>query len=123
MISYVTLGTRDLQQAADFYTSLLGDLGAKRLINMERIIFIGKSNKEPMLAVCVPFNKEDPHPGNGVMLALAPGSKELVDQLYHKAIALGATCDGAPGQRIPGVFYGAYIRDLDGNKVCFNHFG
>ena len=28
MISYVTLGTRDLQQAADFYASLLGDLGA-----------------------------------------------------------------------------------------------
>ena len=45
MISYVTLGTRDLQQAADFYASLLGDLGAKRLINMERIVFIGKSTK------------------------------------------------------------------------------
>ena len=123
MISYVTLGTRYLQQAADFYTNLLADLGAKRLINMDRIVFIGKNNKEPMLAVCVPFNKEDPHPGNGVMLAIAPGSKELVDQLYHKALALGASCDGAPGQRIPGVFYGAYIRDLDGNKVCFNHFG
>ena len=123
MISYVTLGTRDLQQSADFYASLLDDLGAKRLINMERIVFIGKSNKEPMLAVCVPFDKKDPHPGNGVMLALAPGSKEFVDQLYQKAIALGATCDGAPGQRIPGVFYGAYVRDFDGNKVCFNHFG
>ena len=102
MISYVTLGTRDLQQAADFYTSLLGDLGAKRLINMDRIIFIGKSNKEPMLAVCVPFDKEDPHPGNGVMLALAPGSKELVDQLYHKAIALGRYVRRRTGSADPG---------------------
>ena len=29
MISYVTLGTRDLQQAADFYTSLLGEFRRK----------------------------------------------------------------------------------------------
>jgi predicted lactoylglutathione lyase len=61
--------------------------------------------------------------GNGNMLAIAPGSKEKCDEMYHKAITLGATCDGEPGQRIPDVFYGAYFRDLDGNKVVFNHFG
>lgn len=123
MISYVTLGCHDLQQASDFYCNLLGDIGAKVLIKMDRIVFIGKHKQEPMLAVCVPFNQEDPQPGNGVMLAIAPGSKALVDQLYHKAIALGASCEGAPGQRIPNLFYGAYVRDLAGNKLCFNHFG
>lgn len=123
MISYVTLGASDLQQAADFYTSLFADLGAKRLINMDRIVFIGKSMKEPMVAVCIPFNQEPAHPGNGVMLSVSPGSKEAVDSLYHKAIELGASCDGAPGQRIPDVFYGAYVRDKDGNKLCFSHFG
>ncbi len=123
MISYVTLGTSDLAQATEFYTSLLAELGAKRLINMDRIVFIGKSMKEPMLALCIPFNQEPATPGNGVMLSISPGSKAAVDKLYQQAIALGASCDGAPGQRIPDVFYGAYVRDKDGNKLCFSHFG
>jgi hypothetical protein len=31
---------------------------------------------------------------------------------------LGATDEGEPGERSPA-FYGAYVRDLDGNKLCF----
>jgi predicted lactoylglutathione lyase len=46
-----------------------------------------------------------------------------VDKLYAKALELGATSEGEPGQRIDDVFYGAYIRDLDGNKVGFYVFG
>ena len=40
-----------------------------------------------------------------------------------KALELGATDDGAPGERVPGMFYGAYVRDLDGNKLCFYKMG
>lgn len=123
MISYATLGVSDLEKAAVFYEQLFAGFGAKRLISMDRIAFIGESMKHPMVAVCIPYNKEEAHPGNGNMLAFAPGSKEKVDELYKKAIKLGATCDGEPGQRVPDMFYGAYVRDLDGNKICFNHFG
>lgn len=123
MISYVTLGVSDIAAARKFYGDLLGELGAKTLLNMDRITFFGKSMKEPMLAVCIPFNQKAAAPGNGNMVSFAPGSKDAVDTLYHKAIALGATCDGAPGQRIPDMFYGAYVRDADGNKLCFCHFG
>jgi predicted lactoylglutathione lyase len=49
-------------------------------------------------------------------VALAAGSKEAVDRVYEKAIALGGTDEGAPGQRSPS-FYGGYFRDLDGNKL------
>lgn len=122
MISYVTLGVSDLTAAKTFYSQLLADQGAKTLIDMDRISFIGKSMEQPMLAVCIPFNKEAPQPGNGVMVSFAPGSKEGVDAMYNKAITLGASCDGAPGERVPNVFYGAYVKDLDGNKLCFNHF-
>ncbi|CAM5225391.1 VOC family protein [Alishewanella longhuensis] len=123
MLSYVTLGVSDFTAAKNFYSALLSELGAKKLLDMDRITFFGKSMAQPMLAVCVPFNKEPAHPGNGNMVSLAPGSKEAVDKLYHKAIELGASCDGAPGQRIPNQFYGAYVRDADGNKLCFCHFG
>jgi predicted lactoylglutathione lyase len=123
MLSYATIGVSDLEKSEAFYNALLAPIGAKTLMKMDRIIFIGKSMKEPMLAICIPYNKEAQHCGNGNMLAIAPGSKEKCDELYHKAIALGASCDGEPGQRIPDVFYGAYFRDLDGNKIAFNYFG
>lgn len=122
MISYVTLGVSDLAAAKQFYNELLADMGAKVLIDKERICFIGKDMAEPVLALCIPFNKEPAQAGNGTMVSFAPGSKESIDAMYAKAIALGATCDGAPGERIPNFFYGAYVKDLDGNKVCFNLF-
>ncbi|MEX2474543.1 VOC family protein [Marinobacter sp.] len=123
MIGYVTLGVSDMAKAKQFYSELLGELGAKVLLDMERIAFIGKSMSAPMLAVCTPYNGEPNHPGNGNMLAVQPGSKESVDAHYQKAIDLGATCDGEPGQRIPDQFYGAYVKDPDGNKLAFFHFG
>lgn len=123
MIGYVTIGVKDMERAKQFYTSLLEDLGASLLMDMGRIAMIGKSMQEPMLAVCVPFNESDPQPGNGNMVAFSAGSKEAVDTFYQKAISLGATCDGEPGQRIPDMFYGAYVRDLDGNKLAFFQFG
>ena len=123
MISYVTLGVSDLDAAKIFYSELLAEQGATVLHDMGRICFIGKSMDAPVLAICVPFNEAPANPGNGNMVSFAPGSKQGVDALYNKAIALGASCDGAPGQRIADVFYGAYVKDADGNKLCFNHFG
>lgn len=123
MIGYVTIGVSDMARAKSFYTDLLSDIGAKVLLDMERIAFIGKNMGSPMLAVCTPYNQEPNHPGNGNMFSIHLPSKEAVDQHYNKARELGATCDGEPGQRIPGQFYGAYVRDLDGNKLAFFHFG
>lgn len=123
MIGYVTIGVTDIERAKAFYTELLADLGASVLVDMGRIAFIGSAMDAPMLAVCVPYDESDPQPGNGNMIAINPGSKENVDKLYHKALELGATCEGEPGQRIADMFYGAYFRDLDGNKVAFFQFG
>ena len=43
-------------------------------------------------------------------------ARACVEGLRSLAFAAGGTCDGAPGQRMP-TFYGAYFRDLDGNKL------
>jgi predicted lactoylglutathione lyase len=56
------------------------------------------------------------------MIALAAGSQDKVDALHRKALELGATDEGAPGLRGP-TYYGAYWRDLDGNKLCAFHVG
>ncbi len=119
MIGYVTIGTNDMDRAVAFYDALLGEVGGKQLFGMDRIKFWGTGPGQPMLAVCIPYNEEAHSCGNGNMVAIPGGSPEGVQNLYNKAIELGATDDGAPGERIPDVFYGAYVRDQDGNKICF----
>ena len=123
MIGYVTIGVSDMERAKTFYAELFKELGARVTADMERIAFIGKSMSEPMLAVCLPYDGAPNHAGNGNMVAISAGTKETVDALYKKAIELGAACDGEPGQRIPDMFYGAYVRDADNNKIAFYVFG
>jgi catechol 2,3-dioxygenase-like lactoylglutathione lyase family enzyme len=119
MLAYATIGTKDMHRAVAFYDALLAEIGAKQLFGMDRIKFYGQSTDGAMLALCIPYDEKPHEPGNGQMIAIPGGSKQGVDKLYAKALELGATDDGPPGDRIPNVFYGAYVRDLDGNKLCF----
>jgi len=119
MLAYTTLGTQDLDRACAFYDALLAEIGAKQLFGTDRIKFYGTSTNESMLALCIPYDEQPHERGNGQMIAIPGGSKEMVDKLHAKALELGASDEGAPGDRIPNVFYGAYVRDLDGNKLCF----
>lgn len=118
MIGYVTIGTNDMERATAFYDALIGEVGGKMLLDVGRIKFYGTGMDAAMLAICTPFDEKPQAVGNGNMVAIPGGSPEGVDKLYKKAISLGASDEGPPGQRLP-VFYGAYVRDLDGNKICF----
>jgi len=118
MLGYTTIGVNDMDRAVAFYDALLAEIGAKQLFGMDRIKFYGTGTDSAMLAICIPYNEEPQSPGNGTMVAIPGGSREGVDKLYRKAIELGATDEGPPGERLP-IFYGAYVRDLDGNKLCF----
>jgi catechol 2,3-dioxygenase-like lactoylglutathione lyase family enzyme len=122
MIGYTTLGTNDLPRAAAFYDALFAEMGIQRLMEFPRGIAWGRSWDTPGFGVMQPFDGQPATRGNGTMIALAAGSRENVDRLYAKAMALGATDEGPPGQRSEG-FYAAYFRDLDGNKLNFFHAG
>jgi catechol 2,3-dioxygenase-like lactoylglutathione lyase family enzyme len=118
MIGYVTLGTNDLVRAAAFYDTLLGEIGAKRMMEGEGFIAWASSQDKPGIGITRPFDKKPATVGNGVMVAIEAPSAEKVDALHRKALELGGTDEGAPGQRGPG-FYAGYFRDLDGNKLNF----
>lgn len=122
MIGYVTIGTADMEKAKAFYTALLADIGGSILMDMGNFVAFGNEPGSPLLAICKPFNEEAANPGNGNMVAMAPGSTELCASLHAKALSLGGSDEGAPGARGDG-FYGAYFRDPDGNKMCFFHMG
>jgi len=120
MIGYVTLGTNDLARAIGFYDTLLAELGTKQMWATDRRAIWG-TPATPCLMVTKPFDNQPANPGNGTMVALLAPSTEMVGKVYMKALSLGAKDEGAPGYRGDEAqsprFYGAYFRDLDGNKI------
>ena len=123
MIAYATIGTNDLERAAKFYDAVLAPLGGGRTFaNGDRMQFYGSKGSPAMIAVSKPYDEKPATVGNGSMFGLPATSKEQVDAAHAAALAAGGTCDGPPGQRLP-TFYGAYFRDLDGNKVCVFKMG
>jgi len=116
MIGYVTLGTNDLPRAAAFYDALLAEVGAKRLWDSPRGIAWGVAPDKPGFGVMTPYDEKAATVGNGVMVALVVDSKEKVERIHKKALALGGKDEGAVGPRGEG-FYAGYFRDLDGNKL------
>ena len=122
MIGYVTIGVSNMEKGKAFWAELLEPLGARMIMDLGRIALMGPSVDQPMLAVCVPYDEGDPQAGNGNMVAFPAGSREKVDELYARAIAMGAADEGPAGERMP-TFYGGYFRDPDGNKAVFYHMG
>ena len=123
MIGYVTLGTNDIDRAAGFYDALLEEIGAGRFMESEKFIAWAVAPGQPAVSVTKPFDGNAATVGNGVMVALAVSSREMVDALHKKALELGGQDEGAPGPRGDSGFYAAYFRDLDGNKLNAFHMG
>ncbi|MGD2131313.1 MAG: VOC family protein [Maricaulaceae bacterium] len=120
MISYVTLGTNDLERALEFYDALLAELDGKRMYEVPegQLYAFGQG---ALLGVLRPADGKAATNGNGTMVALKVASPERVDEIYAKAIDLGAADEGPPGPRGERGFYAGYFRDLDRNKLCVYH--
>jgi catechol 2,3-dioxygenase-like lactoylglutathione lyase family enzyme len=115
MLSHITVGTNDLEKSAKFYDAIAGELGAKRMFENDRSVAWGREGLG-RFGVIKPFDGKDASGGNGAMAAFPAADTAQVDKVYNLALALGGKDEGAPGWRTPN-FYGAYFRDLDGNKV------
>ncbi len=66
-----------------------------------------------------PFNQTPMSAGNGTSVIFLAPSRDAVDRFWQRATALGGRDEGAPGLRphYHANYYGAYLRDLDGNKI------
>ncbi len=122
MIGYVMVGTNKFDKAAKFYDDLLKQLGAKRMMEADNFIAWGTGIDSPAISICKPYDGKTATVGNGVMVAINVDSRQKVDALHAKALALGGKDEGAPGQR-SDEFYAGYFRDLDGNKLNAFYFG
>lgn len=127
MIGYVTLGSNDIEKARAFYDALFGSMGAGRLMEFgPSFTMYGTQWGKPAVAVTTPYNGEAATAGNGNMVALVFDERAKVDDFHAKAIELGGSCEGPPGLRGEEgeqAFYGAYVRDPEGNKLCAFRIG
>lgn len=129
MLTYVYVGTNDLERATDFYAAVLGPLGMKRCITgdpeWDRVsagwgLYEKEGLEELAFWVGKPFDGRPASAGNGVMVAFRAPSWAAVDAFHAAALAGGGSSDGAPGLRLNYApdFYAAYVRDPDGNKLA-----
>lgn len=122
MIGYVTLGTNDLVGHAPFYDALAAEMGVGRMMEFDQFIAWGELGGAPGVALTKPYDGHTATVGNGVMVAFEATGPDQVRKLYEIAMAHGGSDEGAPGPRGDAdpqgnVFYAAYFRDRDGNKL------
>jgi predicted lactoylglutathione lyase len=123
MLTVTRFGTRDLARARSFYDPIAAMIGAS--VAFERPDLVAYKGAEgAMLLIGVPFAGEATA-GNGTQAGFLAATRAEVDAVHAKALELGGTDEGAPGIRgeDPNGFYGAYFRDLDGNKLTVFRFG
>ena len=119
-IGYVTIGALDVAAALPFYDAVLGAIGYHRAFLDGGWAGYGPKDGDANTFICPPFDGEAARPGNGIMVAFLAPSKEAVHAAHAAALANGGVDEGAPGPRPADStsFYGAYVRDLTGNKLC-----
>jgi catechol 2,3-dioxygenase-like lactoylglutathione lyase family enzyme len=129
MLTYVYLGTNDLERATRFYDATLTSLGLQRCVtgdpDWDRTsagwgTYEDGGARELALWVGKPLNQLPASTGNGTMVAFRARSWSEVDHFHAAALANGGSSEGAPGLRphYSPDFYAAYVRDLDGNKLA-----
>ena len=118
MFSHVTLGSNDLARSRVFYDAVMKALGHKLLFELPQTFAYGEP-AGPKLFILPPFDGKEARPGNGAHAAFKVESRATVDAFHAAALANGGSDEGKPGLRphYHPNYYGAYVRDPDGNKI------
>lgn len=123
MYSHIFVGVTDFERAFAFYQPVMATLGLELRFKENHkpwAAWHSADGNRPFFIISCPFDGETHVPGNGQMIAFLAVSRNHVDEVYRAAIAAGAHSEGLPGLRpeYHPHYYGAYFRDLDGNKLA-----
>jgi catechol 2,3-dioxygenase-like lactoylglutathione lyase family enzyme len=107
LIDHLHLKVHDLGVARGFYGAVLAPLGID-IVDGEAYFFADE----------LWVDKGTPEQHSHVHFAFQGPDRATVDAFYRAGLAAGGTDNGAPGLRDydPG-YYGAFVRDPDGNNV------
>jgi catechol 2,3-dioxygenase-like lactoylglutathione lyase family enzyme len=127
MFSHITIGARDLTRLIAFYDRVLAPLGIGRVMTSEEFGFAGwrREKDGPTFFVTRPHDGNPALPGNGTMTAFTAPDRAAVDAAHAAGLAAGGSDEGPPGLRphYAPDYYGAYLRDPEGNKLHVVHRG
>lgn len=123
MLSHVFVGVGDFDRALRFYGALMEPLGLQlKFCDASRpwAGWMQPGVARPLFLIGAPYDGQPASAGNGQMLALLAPDRGAVARAHAAALAHGGRCEGAPGLRphYHPHYYGAYLRDPDGNKLC-----
>jgi catechol 2,3-dioxygenase-like lactoylglutathione lyase family enzyme len=117
MIDHVSIAVRDLAGCARFYEAVLAPLGYARLVTRPATIGFGK--KYPEFWLNERRNMTPVDADSGVHFCLRARDVAAVQAFHAAALKNGGSDDGAPGPRSAEMtgYYGAFIRDPEGNRI------
>jgi catechol 2,3-dioxygenase-like lactoylglutathione lyase family enzyme len=117
-IHHVSIGVNNVARAKVFYDPLMRIVGLQiRQADHESVDY--GSDVGLVFSLETPVDKRPATAGNGVHIAFAAPDRQTVDTFYREALRLGGRDAGAPGPRpeYSDAYYGAFVFDLDGNKI------
>ncbi len=118
MLSGVCIGTNDLEKAGQFYDAVLATIGMSRAVETPEEVGYAANDGVVTFFVLKPFDKNPASSGNGTQVMFYAQDKDAVHKFHDAVIEHGGRDEGAPGPRSYSEgYYGAYARDIDGNKL------
>jgi catechol 2,3-dioxygenase-like lactoylglutathione lyase family enzyme len=118
VFSHITIGSNDIERSRRFYEPVMATLGVDQPFKLPGTLVFGEL-AGLKLFVLSPFDQGVASSGNGTHAAFLARDRATVDAFHAAALAHGGTDEGAPGPRphYHANYYGAYVRDPDGNKL------
>ncbi len=117
MFTHLCVSAHDLDESIRFYRAVLAPLEVTELGPFGETSY-GFRKDGVMLLVMLPRDGGAATHSNGGTIGFRATSQEAVDAFHAAGLANGGRDEGAPGPRMEGKVYGAYLRDPVGNKLC-----
>ena len=119
-VSYITVGSNDLERAKAFYDPLMASIGLRPVFEHPSGGRLYSGKGMGLFGVLGPYDGAPASVGNGMMGGFSFDTTEEVDAFHAKALELGASCEGAPGARMPQAYF-AYFRDRKSTRLNSSH--
>ena len=117
MLDHLSIQCADVAAAATFYDAVLAPLGGGRVMDFGTVVGFGVGDKPDFWIG--PREQADAPAGHPPHIAFEAPDRAAVDAFHAAALAAGATELHAPRvwPEYHATYYGAFVRDPDGNNV------